>query len=287
MATKKKTAKAEDKGSNEYNFGSKELMKFGGKSRGFEAMDASDIIVPQLKLLQALSPLVQEYPEKYKQGAVVDSGSEIIIAEPGKDFYVQFIRFHKNRILWIPKTEGGGIRCMSSNAKFATTGEFASEIPGGRMCSNCPFSMWENDADENNKSPKCTLYYNYALLYYGDLDEDSIKDVDPTKTSQMLSWVSFGRTNMKEGKKLLNSLQVRGDIFSHWIKIRSEKTSSAAGLKFWKLKPIVSEPVNDSVLETGNNAYNFLIDMIDSVKFGEDQQENFEGGGENLNDEVV
>ncbi len=276
MPTKKKTktkTKEEPFNKNnkdkEYSFGTQDIAIPGSNAKGFEDVEAGDIIVPRILALQTLSPLVTDIPDKYHAGMAISGASGNILANPTKEFYVQFISFYKSRILWVPKSEGGGMRCMAPNSKIGQ-GEFQ-----GRVCSACPLEKWHN-----RKPPQCILYYNFPLLYYGKFKNDQRSKLDVSKIQATLMWLSMGKTNFKEGKSILNTLKFMGDdIFSRWISIKTTLISNQKG-KWYIFTPQVCEKVNDSVMLAGKNGYKFLQAMKDDIKFRHETDSDSDGGVE-------
>jgi len=271
---KKKTTKkdepfnknSEDK---KYAFGTKDIVIPGSNAKGFEDVEAGDIIVPRILALQTLSPLVQDIPDKYISGMAISGSSGEILAQPAKEFYVQFISFYKSRILWVPKSEGGGMRCIAPDSKIGQ-GEFQ-----GRVCASCPLEKWFQ-----RKPPECILYFNFPLLYYGKFKNDQRLKLDTTKVNPTLMWLSLGKTNFKEGKSILNTLKFSGDdIFSYWIRVKTHLISNQKG-KWYIFQPQIAEKVNESVKLAGSNGYNFLKAMKDSVKFRHDADSESDGGVE-------
>lgn len=292
-AAKKKAVNEKKKNSNpydakerntEFNFGETSLTVpgVGSGSRGFEEMDESDIIVPQLKILQGLSPLVIDNPKEYHPGMLVNSGTNEILAEDDETVIVQLVNFYKNRLMWRDKKEGGGILCASRDGKQATQGLYADEK---RQCIMCPMSQW---GETKSDPPKCTLYYNYPLLYWGKYSESELRKVDPKEVSPQLMWISFGRTNFPYGKKLLNQLRARGDIFSNFVRLYAKLDTSDSGYKFYLTRADVSSKVSEVIYKAGENAFKFLMEMKSSVKFGEDEDSAQEAGYSDVedNDEI-
>ena len=243
-----------------FAFGDTDLVVAGSQQKGFEDVEFSDITIPRVNLLQALSPLVvSPENEDYRAGQLINSATQQIIAKPGAEVYLQFISFYKSRILWFPKSEGGGVRCMSSNGRVGTSGAFA-----GRDCARCIMSNWQG-----NTPPECVLYYNFPCLYYGPADVGELDDIDPKQSQPQLMWISFGKTNFSTGKGILNKLKYNGeDIFNRWIEIYSDSKSNQKGT-FYILKGDVIKQVNPKVKMAGNNANAFITAMREKIKYAE------------------
>jgi len=82
---------------------------------GLEEVTSNDLIVPRLKLMQALSPEVQE--ELFKSGDIVNSLTGKMWAKRGDLLHFIPIKHYKEWIQWAPREEGGGIVARSNDPK--------------------------------------------------------------------------------------------------------------------------------------------------------------------------
>jgi len=110
--------------------------------------DASEIEIPKIKLLQAMSPDVQAGEAKMGQWSVFGM-------EPVDELIVVPISRKKSRTLW-SDVEGEGAKCTSDD------GVVGRGDPGG-PCGPCPFAQWTpgNRKDGKNNPPKCTEAQEY------------------------------------------------------------------------------------------------------------------------------
>ena len=185
------------------------LFKSGS---GFEQFDASeDLIVPYVKIMQLLSPEVIEEGSKVKAGDLLNSLSKF---DYGTALKFIPLEFRKRRIFWIPRKEGGGMKCASMDSRVPDTGEcFAKE------CKFCDHKNWLN-----NEPPACTIIYGFPAIVLG-VDQE-----------HKLVIVSFAVTSFKSGKELINKLRsAGGDIFGKPFEVFTKKEENDKGI-FWTLK---------------------------------------------------
>lgn len=168
------------------------------RSRGLAPIEEEDRILPRLKLLQALSPEVLD-----KKG----SPGEFVNSISGENFgsEVSFIPlfWRKSRILWIPREDGGGIRCRSFDGRTSSAGE---------NCLSCENRLWKTEGKERIQ-PECVSFINLITLVQGN----------PVA-------ISFGKTSYSAGKKFINLVTLKGvDIFSFLYTLISQETTTEKG----------------------------------------------------------
>lgn len=165
---------------------------------GLEDVDIKNIRLPQLILLQGLSPAV--IAGKGKVGEMMNNITDQIVAENGKS--VNFIPsfYFKRRVKWIPMAEGGGIDCRSKDA-------ILGDIYGA--CGDCPHgNNWARKQDApggkpTNVPPACTLYHCIMGHVEGDMTP-MIIDMAKTKekvANKLLSVMLFGGHKIPWAKK--------------------------------------------------------------------------------------
>ena len=142
-----------------------------------EVLDAKDRMYPMLTLVQKMSP--SEHLAVAKEGEMINN---LTLENYGKSITIVPILYRKQRIMWIPRKQGGGIECRSFDGKQGTKwGE----------CAVCEHQKWHQDAkDEQDKKPKCTEYFSIPVLIMKEEPE--------------LIIASFGMTRYAVGKKLVN-----------------------------------------------------------------------------------
>lgn len=114
-----------------------------GQILGFEALDASDIKMPKIRLLQPMSDEVATGKGKPGQfyNSVTGTASDAIDCV--------FLLIGKSRIAWKqPFKRGEEPLCRSFDGEVSANGE---------LCKNCPKAKWGAD----NKRPECNLSYTW------------------------------------------------------------------------------------------------------------------------------
>ncbi len=150
--------------------------------RGFENIEKSDILLPRIKLLQALSPEVTN-ELAMKPGTMLVGLTNLNL---GTKILITPILHFRSRIKWFPKDDGGGIECSSPDGKKPMTDMLCSE------CGVCKFKDW-NDTGKTVKeqAPACTLYENFLVLV-GDKQEPVLLPMERTKLKTAKKFYSMG-----------------------------------------------------------------------------------------------
>lgn len=164
-----------------------------------------DVAPPMLKLLQGLSPEVQD--GLGTPGQWVLSGFD-----PKDDLIVVPVSFARRREYRDPDTFA--LLCKSFD------GETGQGEPGGD-CASCPMNKW-NDG----KPPKCQFMYSY-VMYVSDFQAGGI--------------VNFKRTGLAAGKAL-NSIMSRRGFGNVAVVLGSKKQTGKKGSYFIpQLRPVDAE----------------------------------------------
>lgn len=173
--------------------------KIAGK--GFENLEREDILLPRLKLLQAMSPEVTENDEKPGTFFLNLSNKNL-----GEKVIITPVIHYRSRIKWNPKDDGGGIDCSSPDAKTPKEAKYAP------LCSACSHKDWDNtEAKKKDQQPKCTMFENFVILI-GDSNEPVI--------------MPMAKTQAKIAKKFYSMAALKGgDMFdfSYQMTITKEK----------------------------------------------------------------
>jgi len=196
----------------------------GHERHGAETLDSDIVEVPRVKLLQALSPELEEN-EELRAGEwyhnVNDQGL-------GKEFNFIPCYVFKSIILWRPRNDGGGILARSFDGKTwdQPDQEFDVELKGGTQVTwktgknveSSGLTKWgsENPSDPNSP-PAATIMIN-VVAYSPDYEEGS-----PFV-------ITFQRSSFKIGKKLGGNLKMSAaPIYGRVFKISSKKVEGAEG----------------------------------------------------------
>lgn len=151
---------------------------------------SQDLRLPRVALLQALSPLVQNESEKYKQGMFIDTLTQDVLPTP-LVFVPVFI--FANVIKWKTRSEGGGMLWKTINP----TAEQLKE------------TQWDGI-----KKPTADRYINAVCLLAG-------------QTTPLI--VSFCKTSLKAGQDLATLVQLSGCAWKFSYVLDSIKTKNDKG----------------------------------------------------------
>jgi len=164
-----------------------------------------DIAPPMLKLLQGLSPEVQD--------GIGVSGQWVLAGfDPKDDLTIVPVSFARRRELRDEDTFA--LVCKSYD------GETGKGEPGG-SCADCPMNKWID-----GKPPKCQFMYSY-VMYVSDYQAGGI--------------VNFKRTGLAAGKAL-NSIMSRRGFGNVAVILASKKQAGKKGTYYIpQLRPLDSE----------------------------------------------
>lgn len=174
--------------------------------RGFEApgFTQDDLIVPRAKLLQALSPELQEGVEGLAQGDIINS----ITKEKLPQEFVPIFAF-KNYIRFNPRKKDD----PNFNNEFAP-----GDIIWRSSDPNDFRVQAETQFGSNGENPLAVTFLNF-FSYFPEVGMPLI--------------VSFSKTGYKAGKQLLSMAKFcGGDMFSRKYKLTSHKESGDLGTYF-------------------------------------------------------
>ena len=148
------------------------------KAYGFEETNAKDIIIPRIKVINALSP--ERLDGEAVEGDVINSLTKESIK--GERF-VPIKQYYSN-IQWNPERNAElRIFCRSFDGRIGNDGT------GVLTCAACKKNMFDNTKTGREAQPLCTAYLNFLGFFEGN---------------PMPVVLSFAKTNYNEGKKLLS-----------------------------------------------------------------------------------
>lgn len=199
MATDKKVGQ---KGTALVQKGTQAVAHQQGPARGLEGgSDQSDLILPVAKLLQPLSPEVQE--GGLKPGLIVNSISSEKLSSD--EFIPLFLQ--KNFVKYRPREDGGGF-------DFRTNDPLDPRVQAGIRFG------------PNGEKPEVTAYLNFVSVVGNDFNFPII--------------IGFCKTSYKTGKRLYSLARLSGeDLFARKYRLSSRKMSNDSGI-FWifEIEPI-------------------------------------------------
>jgi hypothetical protein len=173
---------------------------------GKQNIGQEDLEIPRLKLIQGVSPELQEYDE-LKAGHFFHPSAEHIFDGP---FRAVPIYMDKRYILWNPLEAGGGILARADDGInwSPSTGVFNVKLDKAQGGANVTWKLaptvadsglanWgtQNPADPNSP-PAATLMYNFLLAF-------------PDEPDLMPAVLSFQRSSVKSGRRFLTKLRTQ------------------------------------------------------------------------------
>jgi hypothetical protein len=168
-------------------------------NRGLEeGYDKKDLQFPRAKLMQAMSPEVQE--QSIAQGVILNNLS----GEPCPESFIPIFKF---------------TNYVKFNSRKTSDPNYNEDFEPGSMIWNItdPHDPRAQEAEfgENGEKPTAIKFMNFMVLFEGE-DTPCI--------------ISFSKTSYKAGKKLLSLLAFsKGDIFSKKFKLVSKKIKGDEG----------------------------------------------------------
>jgi len=182
----------------------------------FGDMDADDITIPRIVILQGLSPEVSE--GRGKPGEFFIKGLERNLG--AKPIEIVVLLRNKSRIRWQDLQLGGGLLCRSFDAKEG------QGDPGGK-CETCKFSAWEISEANKSGRPGCDLYQNLIVVLRQDDD-------------WMPMAVSGNRTKLKALKNLNSLLMVElskyRPLFAKSYIMESQEKTNSKGMRYFSYR---------------------------------------------------
>lgn len=145
---------------------------------GFEESDAKDIVIPRIKVIQALSP--ERIDGEAIEGDILNS----LTKENVKGLTFIPIKQYYTNIMWNPDRDAEiRMTCRSLD------GRIGQDDNGTISCAACKKNQFDNSKVGKDAQPLCTSYLNFLGFFEGN---------------PMPVVLSFARTNYNEGKKLLS-----------------------------------------------------------------------------------
>ena len=179
----------------------------GNMPLGFEDEEAGDVIIPRVKVIQALSP---ERKDKIAdEGDIINSLTKDKLNEKT---FIPVFKFNNN-VWWRDRSEGGGINCIARDGKVGIKSD-DTQI----MCAACRRCEFDNTKSGKEALPTCTKYINFFGFFEGE---------------RMPIILSFSKTSYNEGKKLYSLAKVTmQNMFNYGYKL-SAKLMSKGGNEWY------------------------------------------------------
>ena len=213
------------------------------KFLGLENAKTEDIVIPRIKVINALSP--ERVDGIAEEGAVLNT----LTQEPiGDRVFIPIKQYYTN-IEWNP--DRGAEQRMLCRSFDGRTGNCDDGI---RMCDACGGTRFDNTKTGKAAQPTCTAYINFLGFFAGE---------------PMPVVLSFAKTNYNEGKKLLSiAKSMRCSIWNYGYKIGSKQMTKDRN-KWFNLTIAMAGPTSEE-----DRALAFeLYKVYDSLAVNTDYEE--------------
>lgn len=186
---------------------------------GFEDSNESDMIIPRIKVINALSP--ERKDKLADEGDIVNS---LTTEKLNGKIFIPVFKFNSN-IEWKDRAEGGGIRCIARDGKRGYESDGTS-----KMCAQCRRNEFDNTKTGREAIPKCTKYINFFGFIQGE---------------RMPIILSFSKTNYNEGRKLYSLARVTmQNMWNHGYKLDS-KLMAKGGNEWYNIVVTAAGPTSE------------------------------------------
>ena len=185
-------------------------------------IDTSDIVMPKLKVCQAMSKANTEYStSKGKSGVPMGNWYHSTKnVNYGDTVYFIPADMRKTRAMFV---QGQGLMCRSFDMRNgegdpggSCEGTFEEIHLLPETARGCPLRLWMRDpATKSNTPPKCGVTYNYPGLLIADID-------DPEKTRMEQVVLQFRSTATQAAKTLNTVVMSEGE--GQWANVILEMT---------------------------------------------------------------
>jgi hypothetical protein len=177
-----------------------------GRGRGNEEVSTSDVLIPRIELVQALSPCIDKndpaYIEGAEQGMFFNSVSRELY---GERVTVVPVFFQKQYLVWKDRKKGGGFRGAHNSAV-----EAAARIAE------------EPEKDRADFEAQETAQQLVIVIKEDGSTEEAV--------------ISMARTKLKVSKQLNSMIRMAGgDRFSRQYDIFGVQDSNDRGEKYWNI----------------------------------------------------
>lgn len=187
---------------------------------GFEDTRPEDIIIPRIKVINALSP--ERIDGIANEGAIINGLTQEDVADKR---FIPIKQYYSN-IYWNPDRDAEQrMFCRSFDGRIGTDDD------GSHACDKCGKCRFDNTKTGKDAQPLCTAYINFLGYFEGN---------------PMPVVLSFAKTNYNEGKKLLSiARSMRTSIWNYAYTLSSKQISK--GKNRWFI--VVPQMVNETTPE--------------------------------------
>lgn len=212
---------------------------------GFEDVETDDLIVPRVKVIQALSP--ERKAKTADEGDIINSltGEKL----NGKIFVPVFM--FKSNIKW-PVNREDPIECMARLGKVGVSKDGVS-----LACATCRQNEFDNTKEGKDAIPLCSKYINFFGFFKGE------------KAPIILS---FSKTNYNEGKTMISlAKSVMQNMWNYGYRLEAKEKSKNSN-SWFVIIPSMDLASSDEDKAFGMTLYNgfkdsmFKFDMNESTE---------------------
>jgi hypothetical protein len=232
-----------------------DFMKADSASLGTEGLDAGDLQIPRVKLMQSTSLEIDTH-DGLKKGDFWHTAAEFNL---GQTFIGVPVFRSKSYILWRPMDSGGGILARADDGVRWVPGDATFDVvldkkDGGTKqtwitkptVEESGLAAWGTmNKDDPTSPPAATLMHNVVLVF-------------PAHPELPPAILTFSRTQIGAAKKFMTTLKMRQrPIFAQAFEFSSIDASNAKGQAYKNLATRALGLVSDERLYT---AYKGLYD---------------------------
>lgn len=165
-------------------------------TRGFENVDMSEVTMPRIKLLQAMSPELDDQDYDFKKGELIHN----LIMEKVSPIFIPLV-FISSKVMFVPRdnqkrlallerlgVEDDGSTMMLCRAKDGKNVDMS--LIGRNNCAECGYHKWDG-----NTPPICTSSISILALFDG---------------LELPAVFQFANTNWKYGRKFRDMAMYSG-----------------------------------------------------------------------------
>ena len=216
-----------------------------GTPLGFGDDDAEDMLIPRIKVAQALSPEVKE--GSVKIGDIFNSLTSDVLTDK---VFIPVCKFNNN-VYWRDRADGGGIICRSMDGKV---GHY--EDGSVLYCSQCRKCEFDNTKQGRAAIPVCTKYINFLGFF---------------ENEYMPIILSFSKTNMAEGKKMYSMAKVtRQNIWNFGYTLASVERHKN-GNDWFVIDPRNAGQTSEETRAIARELFDQFASSMTSIKYDMDE----------------
>lgn len=199
---------------------------------GFEETDSKDIVIPRIKVINALSP--ERVDGAANEGDILNS----LTQENVKGMRFIPVKQYYSCIHWNPDRDADPrMFCRSFDGKIGQSDE------GVCSCAQCRKNQFDNSKTGKDAQPQCTSYLNFLGFFEGN---------------PMPVVLSFARTNYNEGRKMLSiAKSMRCAIWNYAYSIDSRLVAKDRN-KWYILVPTMAGPTSEEQRKLAFEFYNSI-----------------------------